>query len=91
MKLELHNLGRVYRTRKGNVQALSPTSFSVGSGEFVSLVGPSGCGKSTTLYLIAGLDSPTHGRILLDGKAVTGPGAICGVRPKATWRAMSGP
>jgi NitT/TauT family transport system ATP-binding protein len=64
----------VYHGRKGDVQALTPTSFSVGSGEFVSFVGPSGCGKSTTLFMIAGLDSPTRGDILLDGEAVTGPG-----------------
>jgi ABC-type nitrate/sulfonate/bicarbonate transport system ATPase subunit len=79
MKLELQNLERVYRTRKGDVQALTPTSFTVGAGEFVSLVGPSGCGKSTTLYMIAGLDSPTRGEILLDGMAVAGPGADRGM------------
>jgi ABC-type nitrate/sulfonate/bicarbonate transport system ATPase subunit len=74
MKLELHNLEKIYRGRKGDVQALMPTSFTVGSGEFVSFVGPSGCGKSTTLFMIAGLDSPTRGEILLDGEGVTGPG-----------------
>jgi len=79
MKLELQNLERVYRTRKGDVPALTPTSFTVGSGEFVSLVGPSGCGKSTTLYMIAGLDSPTGGEILLDGASVSGPGADRGM------------
>ena len=79
MKLDIQNLEKVYRGRKGNVHALSPTSFNVGSGEFVSLVGPSGCGKSTTLYMIAGLDSPTHGKILLDDEAVAGPGADRGM------------
>ena len=74
MKLELHNLEKVYRGRKGDVQALMPTSFTVGSGEFVSFVGPSGCGKSTTLFMIAGLDSPTRGEIVLDGERVAGPG-----------------
>jgi len=74
MKLEVHDLERVYQSRKGEVQALLPTSFTVASGEFVSFVGPSGCGKSTTLYMIAGLDTPTRGRILLDGEEVSGPG-----------------
>jgi ABC-type nitrate/sulfonate/bicarbonate transport system ATPase subunit len=74
MKLEVRSLEKVYRGRKGDVQALAPTSFTVSSGEFVSFVGPSGCGKSTTLYMIAGLDSPTCGEILLDGEPVTAPG-----------------
>ncbi len=79
MKLEVRNLEKVYASRKGDVTALSPTSFTVGSGEFVSLVGPSGCGKSTTLYIIAGLDTPTGGDILLDGEPVAGPGADRGM------------
>lgn len=79
MKLEVQNLEKVYPGRKGDVQALTPTTFTIGSGEFVSLVGPSGCGKSTTLHMIAGLDSPTRGSILLDGGAVTGPGADRGM------------
>jgi NitT/TauT family transport system ATP-binding protein len=79
MKLEIRNLEKTYASRKGDVRALTPTSFSVGSGEFVSLVGPSGCGKSTTLYMVAGLDQPTGGDILLDGAAVTAPGADRGM------------
>ena len=74
MKLEVRQLEKVYRGRKGDVPALCPLSFSVGSGEFVSLVGPSGCGKSTTLYLIAGLEQPSAGEILLDDETVDGPG-----------------
>src|SRR5438094_8311948 len=73
MKLEVRNLEKIYRTKKGGVQALAPTSFEVGSAEFVSLVGPSGCGKSTTLYMIAGLEDATRGEILLDGQRVCGP------------------
>jgi len=74
MKLEVRNLEKIYHGRTGDVQALQPTSFTIGSGEFVSFVGPSGCGKSTTLYIIAGLDTPTRGQILLDGEEVSGPG-----------------
>jgi len=79
MKLEVRQLEKIYRSRKGSVPALSPTSFTVGSGEFVSLVGPSGCGKSTTLYIIAGLDTASGGEILLDGEPVAGPGADRGM------------
>ena len=74
MKLELRALEKTYTSKKGATQALLPISFEVGDAEFVSLVGPSGCGKSTTLYMIAGLDEPTGGEILLDGQRVTGPG-----------------
>src|SRR5258708_3302834 len=79
MKLEVRDLEKVYRSRKGDVRALQPTSFTVGSGEFVSLVGPSGCGKSTTLYMVAGLETPTCGEILLDGELVSSPGADRGM------------
>jgi NitT/TauT family transport system ATP-binding protein len=79
MKLELHNVEKVYRTRQGDFQALAPVSFEVGDREFVSLVGPSGCGKSTLLYLIAGLEEASDGQILLDGQSVTEPGADRGM------------
>jgi ABC-type nitrate/sulfonate/bicarbonate transport system ATPase subunit len=52
--------------------ALSETSLEVGAGEFVSIVGPSGCGKSTLFNVIAGLLRPASGRVLLDGRDVTG-------------------
>lgn len=54
---------------------LNGINLEVASGEFVCIVGTSGCGKSTLLNLVAGLEKPTAGRILLDGKEVTGPGA----------------
>ncbi|HEY9154937.1 MAG TPA: ABC transporter ATP-binding protein, partial [Opitutaceae bacterium] len=74
MTLELRDLEKSYVTRKGVTQALLPTSFKVEPGEFVSLLGPSGCGKSTTLYLVAGLEPPTGGEIILGEECVEKPG-----------------
>ncbi len=53
--------------------AVQDLSFTIGKGEFVSIVGPSGCGKSTVLNMTAGLDAPTEGRVSLSGEVVTGP------------------
>ncbi|HVV94534.1 MAG TPA: ABC transporter ATP-binding protein [Hyphomicrobiales bacterium] len=57
----------------GDLTAIERVSFSVGPGEFVAVVGPSGCGKSTILNLVAGLDAPSEGRVLLHRREVTGP------------------
>ena len=56
------------------LEVLREISLQVEDREFVCLVGPSGCGKSTLVHLIAGLESPTSGRVLVDGREVTGPG-----------------
>ena len=54
---------------------LNEIDLEIESGEFVCIVGASGCGKSTLLNLVAGLEKPTGGKILLDGEEVNGPGA----------------
>lgn len=64
--LELRSLTKEFSTHR----AVDNVSFSLERGEFFSLLGPSGCGKTTTLRLIAGLDEPTGGDILLNGKSV---------------------
>jgi NitT/TauT family transport system ATP-binding protein len=53
-------------SRNRRVQALAPIDLTIADGEFVALLGPSGCGKSTILHLVAGLDSPSTGTVLID-------------------------
>ncbi|MBN3849308.1 ABC transporter ATP-binding protein [Paraburkholderia sp. Ac-20342] len=62
-----------FGSKRGDVQAVSDASLTIGRGEFVSIVGPSGCGKSTLLNMIAGLMPVSDGRIDVFGKPVTGP------------------
>jgi multiple sugar transport system ATP-binding protein len=69
--LEVNNLRKVFDTPDGEEVAVDGVSFGAEDGEFVTLVGPSGCGKTTTLRCIAGLETPTDGEILLDGRDVT--------------------
>ena len=57
--------------RFGSHEALKDASFAINAGEFMTFLGPSGCGKTTCLRLISGFDTPTSGRILIDGKDVT--------------------
>src|SRR5688572_8526310 len=56
--------------RFGAQTAVDAVSLEIGRGEFFSLLGPSGCGKTTTLRLLAGLESPDSGEILLDGNPI---------------------
>ena len=70
--LEIQDITESYQAENGEIAALAPISFTMERGEFLSIVGPSGCGKSTLLSIIAGLLPPSSGRILLDGREVTG-------------------
>jgi NitT/TauT family transport system ATP-binding protein len=72
--LEVDRLGREFRGEHGMVTALRDVSFKVHRREFVCVIGPSGCGKSTLIRMVAGLDHPTSGRLLLDGREVSEPG-----------------
>jgi NitT/TauT family transport system ATP-binding protein len=80
-KLVIENVSRIFPAVRGGMptRALEPTNLSVADNDFVTILGPSGCGKSTLLRMVAGLDTPTTGRILLDGRAITGPGADRGM------------
>src|SRR5436305_14104549 len=59
--------------------ALDATDLQVAENDFVTILGPSGCGKSTLLRIVAGLDEPTSGEVLLDGRRIEGPGADRGM------------
>ena len=72
--LEVKSLKKIYTTRFGGnqVQALSNVSFSVEQGEYVAIMGESGSGKTTLLNILAALDQPTSGQVLLDGRTLSG-------------------
>jgi NitT/TauT family transport system ATP-binding protein len=79
-KIEMNNVSKVFRSsRAPEIVALKNISLKVNEGEFVTVVGPSGCGKSTLLYLIAGLETPTEGEILIDGNKVNKPDPSVGI------------
>ena len=83
-KLRVDDVSMRFRTRRGvEVQALAGISLSVQPRELAVIVGTSGCGKSTLLRIVAGLVSPSGGRVLVDGREVTGPGADRGMVPQA--------
>lgn len=67
-KLKLHNLNKTYNPK---IIPVKDISLEVGEGEFLTLLGPSGCGKSTLLRLIAGLEQPTQGKVMINGRDVT--------------------
>ncbi len=73
--LSMRAVSRRYVTSRHDTTAVQDLSIEVDEGEFVCVVGPSGCGKSTLLNLVAGLDRPTGGEILFDGKPLRRPGA----------------
>ena len=74
-KLSLRSLVKTRRATSGEMlTAVDHVTFDVHQGEFVCLLGPSGCGKTTILNILAGLDEPTSGQALLDGRAISGPG-----------------
>ena len=78
--IRIERLCKIYRARDGtDVEALREVSFTVGRGEFVSIVGQSGCGKSTLLKIVAGLLSKTSGALCVEGREVDGPRRDVGI------------
>ena len=77
--LVVRGVSKVFRRRHTEVVALDEVDLHVNRGELVCLVGASGCGKSTLLAIVAGLDEPTSGVVLVEGDQVIGPGADRGM------------
>lgn len=79
-KLVVQSLNKIFINSSGQeIRALQDISFSMKEKEFSVVVGPSGCGKSTLLNIIGGLETATSGRITVDGREVSGPGADRGM------------
>ena len=79
-QLSIRGVSRTFTSARGKAtQALLPVDFEVRENDFVTILGPSGCGKSTLLRIVAGLDFPTTGQVVLDGQPVKGPGADRGM------------
>jgi putative ABC transport system ATP-binding protein len=81
--IELRDVSKVYRRDALEIPVLERVSLDVPAGDFLGLMGPSGSGKSTLLNLLAGIDRPTTGRIVIDGTNIS----TLGDRALAAWRA----
>ena len=77
--LTISQVSRTFDTLQGKTLALQATDLSIAENDFVTILGPSGCGKSTLLRIVAGLDHPSSGEVLLDGRRIEGPGADRGM------------
>jgi NitT/TauT family transport system ATP-binding protein len=77
--LVLSDVTKEFTSKRNHVRAVSETSFTLGRGEFTSIVGPSGCGKSTVLKIMAGLMPASGGQVTLRGQPVLGPRPDIGI------------
>ncbi len=74
MQVELQHVHKSFRQNGRAIEVLQDINLTVAEGEFVCVLGPTGCGKSTVINLVAGLDAPDTGRVLVDGRPISGPG-----------------
>lgn len=82
-QIEARNISKSFRTAGGWLPVLENVSLTAAPGEFVAIIGPSGCGKSTLFTILAGLQQPSSGSVLVDGQQVTGPAAgLIGYMPQ---------
>lgn len=73
MKLEIKDVSKFFKAHGRTLMALERVNFVIPEGEFLCLIGPSGCGKSTLLNILAGLEMPSAGEVVVDGKPIRGP------------------
>ncbi|MBA73677.1 MAG: ATP-binding protein [Tistrella sp.] len=78
-KISVRDVRKTFQLKNEEFVALERVSLDIADNEFVTVVGPSGCGKSTLMNVLAGLETPTSGQALVDGKAVFAPGPERGV------------
>ena len=79
VKLKVEDLSKKFDTPKGEILALNKINLQIHRREFITVIGPSGCGKTTLIRILAGLDFPTSGNVLLEGKRMEGPSAERGM------------
>ena len=79
IKLKAVDITKIFEDGERKVVAIKDFNLEVKENEFTVIVGPSGCGKSTFLYMVAGFEKPTKGKILLNGKPITKPGPDRGI------------
>lgn len=78
-KIAINNVSKIFESKGAMFKSIDNISFNVNEGEFLCILGPSGCGKSTILRLIAGLDKPSSGQILMDNEVIIRPDCKCGM------------
>ncbi len=77
--IRLHNVGKIYQTKSGEIEACSDINLDIKESEFVAIVGPSGCGKTTIMKMVAGLQPYTSGAITVGGARVEAPQTDVGI------------
>ena len=82
MKLSVQGVTKTYRDGRKTVEVLTPIDLTVADGEFVTLIGPSGCGKSTLFNIVAGVDEPTSGIVVIDGDTKNKRAGLSGYMPQ---------